>query len=403
MTRKIYLPRVSGPLRPYAQEYYDYVQALGYTAQSAGWHVWVLARVSQWLEATEIAPASLTEEDWQAFLDHHRASKYQQPIGWRRLAPLLQYLRRQDLIPGAAEPTRSALEAFLERYQHFLRDRRGLAPRTIEGHVRTAHRFLAPWAHEEPSAVWAAVRARDVTTFLLRDTARLSPGAAANVLQHLRSLLRFVYQVGYAAQDLAPTLPPLASWHATRLPPTVSPDEVEALVAPGADRAGPGRRNYAILLLLARLGLRATEICRLTLDDVDWRAGELVVSGKSRRVERLPLPTEVGAALAAYLHDERPPVKTRQLFLTCRAPIHGMSRGGVFYVVTRACRRRGVTPLGPHRLRHALATTLLHHGVPLPTIGQVLRHRDLQSTAAYAQVDLAALRTVAQAWPEGSS
>ena len=242
-----------------------------------------------------------------------------------------------------------------------------------------------------------------MTTFLLRDTARLSPGAAKNVLQHLRSLLRFVHQVGYVAQDLALTLPPVASWHATRLPPTVSTDEVEALLAPEADMPGPGRRNYAVLLLLARLGLRATEICRLTLDDVDWRAGELVVSGKSRRVDRLPLPTDVGTALAAYLHDERPPVRTRELFLTGRAPIHGMSRGGVFHVVTTACRRRGLTPLGPHRLRHALATTLLHHGVPLPTIGQGLRHRDLQSTAAYAKVDQAALRTVAQAWPAGAS
>ena len=403
MTRKLYLPRVSGPLRPYARGYYDYAQALGYTAQSAGWHVWVLARLSQWLESTGIAPQSLTENDLQAFLVHHRASKYRQPIGWRRLAPLLQYLRSQELIPGAAPPTRSPLQAFLERYQHFLHDRRGLAPRTIEEHVRTAHRFLAPWAHEDPSTVWAALHTRDVTTFLLRDTARLSPGAAKNVLQHLRSLLRFVHQVGYVAQDLALTLPPVASWHATRLPPTVSTDAVEALLAPGADLPGPGRRNYAVLLLLARLGLRATEICRLTLDDVDWRAGELVVSGKSRRVDRLPLPSDVGAALAAYLHDERPPVRIRELFLTCRAPIHGMSRGGVFYVVTTACRRRGLPALGPHRLRHALATTLLHHGVPLPTIGQVLRHRDLQSTAAYAKVDQAALRTVAQAWPEGSS
>ena len=162
----------------------------------------------------------------------------------------------------------------------------------------------------------------------------------------------------------------------------------------------PGRRDYAVLLLLARLGLRATEVCRLTLDDLDWRAGEIVVSGKSRRVDRLPLPTDVGAAIAAYLQDERPQARSRQLFLTCRAPYHGMSRGGMFSVVTTACQRSGLPPMWPHRLRHALATTLLQQGVNLPTIGQVLRHRDLQSTAAYAKVDQDALRTVAQAWPE---
>lgn len=403
MTRKLCLPRVAGPFRPHALGYFEYVQALGYTAQSAAWQVWVMARFSQWLESAEVAPMALNEAHIEQFLAHHRASHYQQPIGRRRLEPLLQYLRRQRLVPEAQPAALTPMQAFLQQYQNFLQMRRNLAPRTIEGHVQTAQRFLAPWAEQNPSVTFGALSAVAVTTFLLRDSERLSTGAAKNVLHQLRSLLRFAHQMGCLPHDLAVTVPPVASWHATRLPPILSSRDVETLLAVCAPAPAPGRRDYAVLLLLARLGLRAHEVSRLTIDDLDWRAGELVVSGKNRRVDRLPLPTDVGAAIAAYLQHERPKTSSRQLFLNVRAPHHGMSRGGVFLVVTRACRRSGLALMGPHRLRHALATTMLQHGANLPTIGQILRHRDLQSTAVYAKVDRAALRTVAHPWPEVSS
>jgi len=163
-----------------------------------------------------------------------------------------------------------------------------------------------------------------------------------------------------------------------------------------------GIRDFAIMTLIARLGLRSIEVARLQLDDVDWRAGELVVRGKGRRYDRLPLPVQVGEALVAYLSCGRNPDGARHLFLTCRAPRGPIRADLVGDVVERACARAGLAPVGPHRLRHALAGELLRHGAGLVAISQVLRHQDLATTALYAKVDLDTLRQVAQPWPGAS-
>jgi site-specific recombinase XerD len=175
--------------------------------------------------------------------------------------------------------------------------------------------------------------------------------------------------------------------------------EVAELVS-SCDRSLPtGLRDFAILMLLARLGLRSCEVVGLELDDIDWRAGELTVRGKGGVVDRLPLLSDVGEALAAYLYDGRPRVESRKVFLASLAPQRGLRPGSVNHVVRRACERTGRDPVGPHRMRHALATELLAQGATLPQIGLVLRHRDLATTAAYAKVDIAGLRSVAQPWP----
>ena len=161
------------------------------------------------------------------------------------------------------------------------------------------------------------------------------------------------------------------------------------------------QRDYAIVLLLARLGIRAIEVSRLALDDLDWRAGTLVVRGKGGYTDSLPLPPDVGAAMADYLRNGRPQIALRAIFLTVYAPVRGMTSAAVSEVVRQACRRSQLAPMGSHRLRHAFATTLLQQGAALPMIAQALRHRDLASTSVYAKVDRAALRTVAQDWPEG--
>jgi integrase len=174
------------------------------------------------------------------------------------------------------------------------------------------------------------------------------------------------------------------------------------LLLDSCDRSSDvGVRDFAIMMLVARLGLRSIEVARLELGDVDWRAGELVVPGKGGRRDRLPLPAEVGEALVAYLSAGRDPRGARQLFLRCRAPRGPIRADAVGDVVERACARAGLPRVGPHRLRHALAGELLRHGAGLVAISQVLRHRDLATTALYAKVDLAALRQVAQPWPAG--
>ncbi|MGH9223854.1 MAG: tyrosine-type recombinase/integrase, partial [Acidimicrobiales bacterium] len=211
--------------------------------------------------------------------------------------------------------------------------------------------------------------------------------------------LRFLYLDGVVEADLGGAMPPVATWRGTGLPPTMARAEVDALVESCDSSTAAGRRDRAILVLLARLGLRSGEVAALRLGDVDWRAGEVLVRGKARRRDRLPLPVEVGEAMAAYLVDGRPPCGHPQLILTVYAPARPIHPSSITNVVYRACRRAGLALVGGHRLRHALATEMLHHGGNLLEIAQVLRQSDLGTTAGYAKVDRAALRAVAQPWP----
>jgi len=392
--------RVSGPLAPYADAFREHVRQFGYTAHSVEWQVWGMARLSQWMTEAGVRLDDLTEAHVDAFVRHHR-QHYKQVIGWRRLGPLLDYLRDHGMMTASAAPARSPWATPLATYAEFLQHHRHLAPRTIAGHCATARRLLEAWAPGPTAPNLRTLTATDVTTFLLAESRRLTPGAAQNVVNQLRTLLRFWYQTGILDHDLHSAIPPVASWHGTRLLPIVSPETVEVLYRSCDRTTTIGQRDYAIVLLLARLGLRAIEVSRLALDDLDWRAGTLVVRGKGGYTDSLPLPPDVGAAMADYLRNGRPQIALRALFLTVYAPVRGMTSAAVSEVVRQACRRSQLAPMGSHRLRHAFATTLLQQGAALPMIAQALRHRDLASTSVYAKVDRAALRTVAQDWPEG--
>ena len=219
----------------------------------------------------------------------------------------------------------------------------------------------------------------------------------------LRSLLRFLYLDGRISASLSESVPGVAVWHNTVLPPRLEPGQVTALLD-SCDRATvTGRRDLAILTVLARLGLRAAEIAGLVLDDLDWRAGEIVVRGKATRVDRLPMPIDVGDAVVGYIGHGRPAVESRHVFLRRRAPLVGIDSTTVTTVVHFACRRAGVPQVGAHRLRHALASELVSAGAPLPEIAQLLRHRDLDSTAVYAKVDRTTLSSLARTWPGSAS
>jgi site-specific recombinase XerD len=214
----------------------------------------------------------------------------------------------------------------------------------------------------------------------------------------LRSILRFLYLRGITPLQLGTAVPPVGGWRFTAVPPTMTAADVQSLLVSCDCGTALGVRDFVMMPLVARLGLRSVEVARLELRDVDWRAGEIVVRGKGGRQDRLPLPADVGKALAGYLCRGRNPDDARHLFLTGRAP-RGLIRADlVGDVVERACRRAGLPPVGSHRLRHALAAELLRRGAGLAAISQVLRHRDLATTALYAKVDLSALRRVAQPW-----
>jgi len=227
----------------------------------------------------------------------------------------------------------------------------------------------------------------------------VSVGRAKNLVTGLRSLLGYLYLEGFTDHQLAPAVPTPSGWHGSNLPRGLGADALAALLAAGDHATAVGRRDHAIVVLLARLALRAGEVAALTLDDVAWGQGEIVVRGKGSRSEALPMPVDVGEALVGYLGNGRSQAPCRSLFLRARPPAVGLSAAGVGGVVRRACIRAGVLPVGAHRLRHSAATAMLRAGASLDEVGQVLRQRSTQVTALYAKVDFVALRPLALPWP----
>jgi integrase/recombinase XerD len=244
--------------------------------------------------------------------------------------------------------------------------------------------------------------AAEVTGAVVR---KASSGASVAASQYfvsgLRAFLRFCFLEGLTPVDLSPAALVVRGRRASLLPRGISRADARALVDSCDRRRAVGRRDYALLVLLLRLGLRRGEVARLRLDDIDWRAGELVVHGKGSREERLPLPADVGAAIASYLQRGRPASGRREVFLQARAPYAPIAAGTVASTVRRACRRAGIPEVGSHRLRHTAACDMVLAGVPIVRIGQVLRHRSLQTTAIYARVDVEQLRRLAAPWPGG--
>ena len=309
---------------------------------------------------------------------------------------MLAYLREIGAV-AVPVPVSTPLEVLLAQYRTWLVEERGLAEATVQRYETTARRFLqqAASAGTEPASLTGA----DVNAFLLVECARVSAGSAKGRVAELRSVLRFLFLRHVTPLRLGTAVPPVGGWRLATVPPTMTATDIQALLDYCDRGSEVGLRDFAILTLIARLGLRSIEVARLELDDVDWRAGEILVRGKARRQGRLPLPTDVGEAMVAYLSPREGVEGDRHLFLTCRAPRGPIRADLVGDVVERACRRAGLPTVGPHRLRHALAAELLRRGASLVAIGQVLRHQDLATTALYAKVDLSALRTVAQPWP----
>ncbi|MGH2846188.1 MAG: site-specific integrase [Thermoleophilaceae bacterium] len=314
---------------------------------------------------------------------------------------LLGYLRTEGVLAVEPPAGGTPLDALLADYHAHLVQGRGLAERTIGRYEVTARRFLEARRAAGVGETGAeGLRGDEVTGFLLAECSRVSVGSAKGRVCELRSLLRFLHLRGVTAGCLAESVPPVAGWRDQRLVATLSADEVAAILASCDTSTATGARDNAVLLVLARLGLRAAEVAGLRLEDIDWRAGELVVHGKGARVERLPLMHELGEAITAYLTGWRPrAAECRALFLTRHAPWRQMHTNTISRIVRFACKRAGVAPISAHRLRHALASELLRQGSTLQDIGQVLRHRDLATTAAYAKIDRDALRTVAMPWP----
>jgi len=288
----------------------------------------------------------------------------------------------------------SPTEALLCSCERYLLSERALAAGTVRGYVDHARRFLDGLP---PDTTVGEVTAAEVITTLRRVAGAVSVSTAQNFRAGLRAFLRFCFTEGIVAADLSGAALAVTGRRREFLPRGIEPAQARALLSSCDRRTAIGRRDHAVLVVLLRLGLRAGEV-----DDLDWRAGELVVRGKGSRLDRLPMPVEVGEAIAAYLQRGRPRSERREVFLRARAPLGPIAVGTVGSTVRRACRRAGIAEVGPHRLRHTLACEMVRAEVPLIEIGQVLRHKNLQSTGIYARVDLDTLRGLAVPWPGGT-
>jgi integrase/recombinase XerD len=373
----------------------------GYTPCSAQFHLQLLAHLSRWMQADGLEVDGLVPGVVERFLADRRRQGYASRISPKGLRPLLDYLDGLGVLSAVADVAPTEVDQLLEEFCGYLFEERGLVAGSVGLYARIARRFLGE--RSEPLADdLARLSGAEVNAFVLREARRVRPRTAETVVCALRALLRFLHVQGWIATPLATGVPSVPQ-RREDLPRGLPAGQVTLLLESCDRSATVGCRDYAILMLLARLGLRAGEVAGLALDDVDWRASELVVRGKRSRIDRLPLPHDVGEALADYLCRARPRGFGRTVFLRSHAPLGRLSGDAVSEVVVRACGRAGIAPARAHRLRHTIATEMLRSGAGLAEIGQVLRHQTLEVTAVYAKVDRRALSRLALPWPGDQS
>ena len=392
--------RVTGPLGPLAAGFVDELSRQGFKPETVGRHVALVAGLSSWLAAEGVPASGLSSEVAARYAAARRAAGHSNRLTIKALDPLLAYLRGLGVAPPASTPASvGPVEELLSRFRRYLRQERGLAPAAAGGYVEKVRPFVVRFEGSDGLELWR-VDVAEVRGFVVETCPRLGLRAAQLTVVALRSLLRFLHLEGALDRALADAVPSVYGPRLSGLPKRLEPGQFDALLASCDTSTVIGVRDMAILTVLARLALRAAEVAALSLEDIDWRAGELVVRGKGARCERLPLPTDVGEAIVGYLRDGRPAsALDRSVFVRVRAPHHRLSPGAVTYVVEAAALRAGLGRIHAHRLRHTAASEMLRAGATLPEVGQVLRHRHARSTAIYAKVDREALRRIARAWP----
>ena len=394
-----------GPLASHIGLFARSLSGQGYSLYSIHRQVLLAACFSRWLKQQGVALRSITSDHPPRYLRYRARRVRPNPGDVAALRHLLDFLRSKGVIP-AEKMSACALtpaERCTQAYEHHLREARGLASATIANYVPFIRSFLKDRFGDEPITL-SHLCASDVVRFVQRQAPRLHPKRAKLLTSALRSFLQYACYRGKTKLDLAAAVPVVANWSMSSIPRAIHADQVRQLLAGINRRSAMGCRDYAILLLLARLGLRSGEVAFLELDDIDWSTGKLSVRGKSGRRNELPLPAEVGEAIAAYLRHGRPQSTDRRVFLRAKAPIHGFrGASGVGSIVRHCILRAGLdTPTyGAHQFRHGLATELLRQGASLGEIGELLGHHNPQTTKIYAKVDLEALRTLALPWPGG--
>jgi site-specific recombinase XerD len=391
---------VPGPLGPFVAGFVDDMRRQGFGPVAVRKHTGLVAGLSGWLVTEDLAPAGLSSAVAERFCAARREAGHTYLLTVKSLDPLLGYLRGLDVAPPASPPVCAGpVEELLSRFRRYLEQERGLVPAAARGYVDKVRPFVARFDAPDGLELWR-VDVAEVRGFVVDVCPRLGRRSAQLTVVALRSLLRFLHLDGALERSLAGAVPSVFVPRLSGLPKRLEAGQVDALLASCDTATTIGVRDLAILTVLARLGLRAAEVAGLSLEDVDWRAGELIVRGKGGRSERLPLPHDVGETIVRYLRHGRPgTAQDRGVFVRVRAPHHRLSPGGVTYVVEAAALRAGLGQIHAHRLRHTAASEMLGAGATLPEVGQVLRHRHARSTTIYAKVDREALRQIARPWP----
>jgi len=391
-----------GPLAPYLDAYLKHVQQEGFLPASAPMQLYAIARFSKWLGDRSVDLRRLDEAIVKRFLERDPGALHSCESA--TLGRLLALLRRIGVTVAKVPEPGNSQQQFIEAYRRYLLQKRGLAVATVAYFVRFADEFLSDrFGSGDLNLV--GLCARDVTGFVQQRARRLSPGRAKLLVTALRSLLRYMRHQGEISVDLARCVPPVATWSLSTLPKSLPAGAIQRILDHSERETPQGKRNYAVLLLLARLGLRACEIVTLELDDIDWDHGRITIGGKGGRLAQMPLPTDVGEAIALYLRSGRPYSTCRRVFLRHRAPVRGFAHSiTVSSIVRRALIAAGIDSArkGAHLFRHTLATDLLRQEVSLDEIGELLRHQSPNTTALYAKVDLIALCSLALPWPGGA-
>lgn len=396
-----------GPYADHVDAFAGALLAKGYSMHAARRKMQIAADLCKWIKRGRAKIEDLDERRAAEFL----RARVNRGVAFHRHAPaalrqFIEHLRDAGIIPvPAQEIDDSEICRMTNAYAQYLLKERGLAQATLGNYIREARRFLSDrfgGGAIKPDEL----RQEDINRYILRRARAVSPGRAKITVTVLRSFLRFLHQHGETAINLSLAVPAVAMWRFSELPEYLEPDQVERILESCDRNTSAGLRDYAILLLLARLGLRPGEVANITMDDIDWKAGELIARGKSVRHDRLPLPHDVGEALAAYLRHGRPRCSSRRIFIRVNAPHQGFTDSvAVCDIVGRALSRAGINHRrrGAGLLRHSLATRMLRGGASLSEIGEILRHQLPTTTEIYAKVDIASLRTLAQPWPGGGA
>ena len=390
-------------LDPYIESFEARLRERNYKSGTIKIYRVLIRRLATVMESHDLAPSCLSPER-AAELVRGEERKANEP---HKCANIARRFTEHLIDIGVASapspaPRQIARERLRHDYEDYLRRQRGLSERTIYDSWRFADRFL-DYRFGDNDIDLGATSASDVIAFLQLLIPKKTPFRDKTPAPRLRNFFRYLFKCGLTSSNLALCVPSVARRYNARLPRYLTLDQVEAVLAAVRTNPKHGRRDYAMMLLLARLGLRAPEVIAIQLGDIDWRAGELLVRGKGKRHDRVPIPPDVGEALTAYIRHDR--VSTsRSLFVSLHAPHGPFKDGGVLNDILKgAFAATGVTPphpyVGSHVLRHSLATNMVRKGASLAEVSEMLRHRSRASTMIYAKLDIDGLRSIARSWP----